>query len=119
MGVPMPGRFGGELAPVLAEDVPDLVTDVGPSEWWDPLCPPVDFIEASAGWSGVLPKDAVVKDDVIHGHDFTYVAQYESAADLIAIVARLYGPRAAEYVAKRGGSTLASRGRIWYFQVVK
>jgi SAM-dependent methyltransferase len=119
MACPMPGGLGGELAPVLAVDFPDLVTEVGLSEWWDPHCPPVDFVEPSAAWSDVLPKDARVKDGVVHGHDFTYVAQYESATDLVEIVARLYGPRAKEYVVNRGGSTLTSRGRISYFRIAK
>jgi hypothetical protein len=52
-------------------------------------------------------------------HDFTYVAQYESAAELAAILGRIYGPPAARYVAEREQSTLTTRQRIWYGRVVK
>lgn len=110
-----PGGLGGELSAVLARDFPELVTEVGPSEWLEPDCPPEDSVER-----GVAELFGIgVVDDVMYVHDFTYVGQYESHAELAAIVARIYGPRAATYIADRGGSTLTWRQRILYFRVAK
>jgi hypothetical protein len=56
---------------------------------------------------------------VQHHHDFTYTASYESHDELAAIVGRIYGPSAAEYITSREQSTLTWRLRISSAQIEK
>jgi SAM-dependent methyltransferase len=109
-----PGGLGGELAPLLAQDFPTLITGVGPAEWVEAGCAPEDFVEPMPAWCGIT-----VIGGVRHVHDFTYVAQYESADELAAIMGRIYGPRCAHYIKERHQSTFTTRERISYCRIAK
>ena len=113
MGSP-PDAVAGELGVVLAGEYPDLISQPPPSEWFEVNCPPAAFNER-------VPTDygITVVGGVRHVHDFTYVAPYESPAELAAIVGRIYGPTASQYIQERNQSTLTWRLRIHYCQVVK
>jgi hypothetical protein len=63
------------------------------------------------------PKDYQVGDTRIH--EFTYISRYDSADELTAMVGRLYGPVAENYVRDRNRPTLAWRLQIKYQQVAK
>ncbi len=108
-----PGSLCGELTPILAGSYPDLITEVVPAEQWDPACPPTDAIIGDERWNGVPFARGV------RVHDFTYVADYGDPDEAAAILGRIYGPLASQYMRDRAQSTLAWRLRIYYGQVSK
>lgn len=102
----------GELTAILAGDYPQLVPaasgDVEPNP--DP---------ADADLPGSEWPEIPLRDGVLHAHDFTYVADYGTVESAVAIIGRLFGPRAATYLSDRGQSTVWSRLRIRYGWVDK
>jgi ubiquinone/menaquinone biosynthesis C-methylase UbiE len=105
---PAPGALCGELTAVLTDCYPELITDVAPAS---------DFIVGSddrdetlsvTSWHGAAVHDGV------HLHDFTYETDYGSIDDAAAILGRMYGPSASQYVRDREQATLTWRLRIAY-----
>jgi SAM-dependent methyltransferase len=109
----VPGTLCGELAPTLQSSYPALLSDPTPVEQLDPTYPPVDFV------LGHAPGVDVPLVDGMHVHDFTSVSDYGSVAEAMAILGRIYGPKAAEYMRSHNTSTLTSRLRISYGRVAK
>lgn len=108
-----PGSLCGELTPILAESYPDLIEEVAPAKQWDPNCPSTDAIISDERWQGIPFASGV------RVHDFTYTADYGDPEEAAAILGRLYGPLASQYMRDRDQSTLAWRLRIYYGQVSK
>lgn len=104
----------GELTPILAEDFPQLVTATPEDLALEPNPDRVD-----ADWPGSEWPEVPLRDDVIHSHDFTFVADYGTVEEAVAIMGRLFGPRTAAYLSDRRQSSVWSRLRIWYGWVDK
>jgi SAM-dependent methyltransferase len=104
----------GELTPILAQDFPHLVTPVRAEVVLEPDPDPAD-----ADWPASAWPEIRLRDDVLHSHDVTYVADYGTVEDAVAIVGRFFGRRAAAYLAERRQSSVWSRLRIWYGWVEK
>ena len=69
-----------------------------------------------------IPKDdwgGAALAGPIHRHDFSYVADYGSVDEAVAINGRLLGPAAAAYLAERRQATVAWRLRIHYARVAR
>ena len=111
--VAAPGALCGELTATLADAYPDLITEVGPESLYDPDCPPQDSLLHETSWNGVPVTGPVWV------HDFTHVADYQDPQEAAAILGRLYGPRARQYMLDRRQSTLAWRLRIEISRVSK
>lgn len=109
----VPGSLCGELAPTLQSSYPTLSISPTPVEHLDPTYPPADFV------LGHAPGINVPLVDGMHVHDFTSVSDYGSVEEALAILGRLYGPKAAEYIRSHHKSTLASRLRIRYGRIAK
>lgn len=99
-----PGSLCGELSPVLAEDYPDLITEPAPPERFRESAPDVDSIEPA-------PEGIALRDGVTI-HDFTRVIRYPDLKELCAMVGRIYGPKAAGYLRRKGEPSIAWRLRI-------
>ncbi len=108
-----PGSLCGELTPILAESYPDLIQEVAAAEQWDRTCPPTDVTISTKRWQGVPFASGV------RAHDFTYIADYGDPDEAAAILGRIYGPLASQYMRDRDQSTLAWRLRIYYGRVSK
>jgi hypothetical protein len=52
-------------------------------------------------------------------HDFTHVGDFGDPDELAAIVGRIYGPVARQYVRDHGRSTVAYRLRLLYGQIAR
>lgn len=104
--IPAPGALCGELTPVLAEVYPHIVTEIAAADLLEAACPDSDFFLQEDTWNGV-PVMAPIPV-----HDFTYVADYGDCLEASAIVGRLYGPKAQQYLLDRQKSSLAWRLRI-------
>lgn len=109
----VPGTLCGALTPTLQSSYPTLLADPIPIEQLDPKYPPADFVMSRA------PGIDVPLVDGMRAHDFTCVSDYGSVDEAMAILGRLYGPKAAEYMRSQNTSTLASRLRISYGRVAK
>ena len=108
---PAPGSACGELTATLAGEYPRSVFSVGSVELFDPQCPPS---EGELDSWGDVPLTAPAKF-----HDFTYVSDYGNCDDAAAILGRLYGPKAKNYILNRAQSTLSWRLRITVARVAK
>ena len=108
---PAPGSACGELTATLAREYPQSVFSIGSVELFDPQCPPS---EGELDSWGDVPLKAPAKF-----HDFTYVADYGNCGEAAAILGRLYGPKAKNYILNRAQSTLSWRLRITVARVAK
>lgn len=104
--MPAPGGLCGELTEMLAESYPHIVTEIAPASQYDPSCPSSDSIIEGDTWNGVQVTAP------IPAHDFTFVADYGDCLEAAAIIGRLYGPKAGQYMLSRQKSTLSWRLRI-------
>jgi hypothetical protein len=109
----VPGTLCGELAPTLHSSYPTLLSDPTPVELFDPKYPPADYV------MGHAPGIDVPLVEGMHVHDFTSISDYGSVDEAMAILGRIYGPKAAEYLRSHNKSTLALRLRISYGRVAK
>jgi len=111
--LPFPGALGGELTPLLAQVYPHIITEVAPADQLDRACPEADSTLQQDSWNGVPVTPP------IRLHDFTYLADYHSPAEAAAIIGRLFGPKARQYMEEGGRSSLAWRLRIVLCRVRK
>jgi SAM-dependent methyltransferase len=111
--VPAPGAWCGELTATLAGVYPDIIKEIGPAEQLDPAFPDADSLVQEDTWNGVAVKAP------IRLHDFTCVSDYGDCLEAAAILGRLYGPQAKQYILDRRQSTLAWRLRIEMCRVRK
>ena len=108
---PAPGSLCGELTATLACEYPELIKSVASFEWFTPNFPPTENkVDAWADISLIAPARV---------HDFTYVADYADTREAAAILGRLYGPKAKNYMLDRAQSTLAWRLRITLARIAK
>lgn len=110
---PAPGALCGEFTALLASEFPHLITKVAPAGDFDPGCPPVDTRLPDATWNGVPVIPPVLL------HDFTAIADYGNCQEAAAILGRLYGPTARNYILDRGQTGMAWRLRVAIAQVNK
>ena len=115
MTTPMPEAACGELTRTLTKANPvlrRLIPEPAPDEWFESNYPASDIAEP-------VPDEHAnrVLGGVRHTHDFTYTGEYGSREELAALVGRIYGPAAADYVRERRRSSLSWRLRIEYVQV--
>lgn len=101
-----PGALCGELTATLAGIFPTVITEIAPDEQYDANFPDSDTIIEDPIWNG-LP---VISPTLLH--DFTYVTDYGDCQEIAAMIGRLYGPVARQYLKDRQQSTLAWRLRI-------
>lgn len=99
----------GELAPILADEFPNLVPPVAQDLESTPNSEPLDVDLPARGW-----RDVRLSNNVLHAHDFTFTADYGTVGEAAAIIGRIFGPRAAAYLGDRRQSSVWSRLRIWY-----
>lgn len=111
--LPAPGALCGELTPVLAEVYPQIVTEIAPADQLDASCPDSDSVLQDDMWNGV-PVIAPIPI-----HDFTYVTDYADHCEAAAMIGRLYGPQAKQYMLDEQKSTLSWRLRIVINRVKK
>ncbi len=104
--IPAPGALCGELTATLAEVYPELITEVAPSDQFDPSCPDSDFALQEDTWNGIPVMPPILI------HDFTYAADYVDGLEAAAILGRLYGPKAKQYMLDKQKSALSWRLRI-------
>ena len=102
----------GELTEVLSPSYQNFVSEVAVRDKFDPGFPPEDGELATETWQGVPVR-------WMKYHDFTHVGDFGDPTELAAILGRIYGPVAAQFVRHNGKSTLAYRQRICYGQVAK
>jgi SAM-dependent methyltransferase len=105
---PAPGALCGELTAALAACYPGLITSVAPDGTFASGTDDRDEAVDARSWHGVPVHDGV------HIHDFTYEADYGTLDEAAAILGRMYGPVACQFVRDREQSTLAWRLRIAY-----
>ena len=110
---PAPGLNVGELDSILAEDDPQINTEIAPADEFDPHCPASDSFISEETWNGVRVTPPILV------HDFTYEADYGDYAEAAAIFGRLYGPKVKRYLLDQQKSTVSSRLRIVISRVKK
>ncbi len=108
-----PGALCGELTSTLADAYPDLITAIAPAEQLDAAFPKEDTLLEGSTWNGLPVASPVMR------HDFTYTADYGDIQEAAAILGRLYGPKARQYMLDRQKSTLAWRLRIEVARIKK
>lgn len=101
-----PGSLCGELTALLADVFPALITEVAPADRYAAACPDMDLEVLDTLWNGLPVKPPTVL------HDFTYIVDYVDPREAAAMVGRLYGPVARQYLLDRRQSTLSWRLRI-------
>lgn len=111
---PATGSEAGELSDVLASNFPSLIgAEVTTSRLFDPTLPAEDTEIPKDDWEGAPLAGPIRR------HDFSYVADYGSVDEAVAINGRLLGPAAATYLSERRQATVAWRLRIHYARVAK
>jgi SAM-dependent methyltransferase len=105
---PAPGALCGELTTALAACYPALITGVAPDDIFASGTDDRDETVDARSWHRVPVRDGV------HIHDFTYEADYGTIDEAAAILGRMYGPVAGQFVRDREQSTLGWRLRIAY-----
>ena len=105
---PAPGALCGELTAVLAPSYPVLITEVAAASDFVVGAQDRDETLTVKSWHGANVHDGV------HHHDFTYDTAYAGVEEAAAILGRIYGPSAGEYVREREQATLTWRLRIAY-----
>lgn len=108
-----PGGLCGELTPVLADGYPNLAQPPREADWFRADRTAEDSAEQ------VQSSAIAFVDGELSVHDFSYRADYGSAAEAAAILGRLYGPVAESYLRDRDQATLDWRLRIYYGRVAK
>ena len=103
-----PGAVCGELTTLLRRGSREI-----PEEWFDPACPSKDSRADASMWGGIPLVDGV------HLHDFTRDVDYGDVHEAAAILRRLWGPLAGQYMLDRNQSKLMWRLRIEYGRVSK
>ena len=125
---PATGSEAGELSAVLTSNsqvrttassstwnlAPNLIRgEVVTPKLFDPALPAEDTDIPKDDWGGAALAGP------LHRHDFSYVADYGSVDEALAINGRLLGPAAAAYLAERRQATVAWRLRIHYARIAK
>ncbi|HZT95394.1 MAG TPA: methyltransferase domain-containing protein [Chloroflexota bacterium] len=99
-----PGSLCGELSGILAEEYPELITQVLPAELFRDSAPSVDTVEHTV--------EGIALSDGLRVYDFTRVIHYPDLDQLCSIVGRIYGPKASNYLKRKGKPSIAWRLRI-------
>ena len=110
---PTPGSLCGELTATLASVFPEIITEIAPADQYDATCPDSDLAIQDATWNGLHVTPPTIL------HDFTYISDYIDYREATAILGRLYGPAARQYIVDRQQSKLSWRLRIGVGRVNK
>lgn len=110
---PAPGSLCGELTATLAQVYPEIITEIAEASVYRPDFRDFYSVIDDGSWDGIpLSHPTRVLD-------FTYLSDYGDPGEAVAILGRLYGPAARQYILERQQASLAWRLRIIVNRVKK